>query len=293
MKIALYSDLHLETLQRYPGLNRVPEPKEAVDLVVLAGDINQGTAGLDDLARLGRNHIYVSGNHEYYNHDIEILDQQLQEKADKLNLHFLQRTMVEIQGVRFLGCTLWTDFDIQSGWRFGAELVAKAFLPDYKLIRHRGKKLSPMVSIDLHRQNVDWLQSMLNTPYSGKTVVITHHAPHPQSIHPRFAMSPINAAFVSDLSRLMGKADLWMHGHMHDSFDYQVFEKGDPTARPTRVVVNPRGYVRKKGKVRQLERRISEKSTAASEERSVSQTMHSMPQVFENPFFNSSLVIEI
>lgn len=289
MKIALYSDLHLETLQRYPGVNRVPEPREAVDLVVLAGDINQGTSGLDDLARLGQNHIYVSGNHEYYNHDIEILDQQLAEKADKLNLHFLQRSAVEIKGVRFLGCTLWTDFEIQTGWRFGAELVAKAFLPDYKLIRNRGKKLSPMMSVELHHQNVDWLQSMLDTPFSGKTVVVTHHAPHPQSIHPRFAMSPINAAFVSDLSRLMGKADVWMHGHMHDSFDYEVFQAG----KPTRVVVNPRGYVRKKGKVRQLERRVSEQGTKGQDDQDLTQTMHSMPQVFENPFFNSSLVIEI
>jgi hypothetical protein len=102
-------------------------------------------------------------------------------------------------------------------------------------------------------------------------------------------MSPINAAFVSDLSRLMGKADVWMHGHMHDSFDYEVFQAG----KPTRVVVNPRGYVRKKGKVRQLERRVSEQGTKGQDDQDLTQTMHSMPQVFENPFFNSSLVIEI
>ncbi|KYP10454.1 MAG: hypothetical protein A0129_12710 [Limnobacter sp. CACIAM 66H1] len=243
MKIALYSDLHLETMRHFPALAAVPQPAENVDLMILAGDIHQGTQGLQALADLGdKQHIYVAGNHEYYHHDIEILDDHLFELAAKKHLNYLQRTSVVIQGVRFLGCTLWTDFNIQPGWRFGAELVAKAFLPDYKLIRMRGKQFSPSMGIDLHYQNIDWLESALATPFDGKTVVITHHAPHPQSIHPRFNLSPINAAFVSDLSRLMGKADVWVHGHMHDSFDYTVHNNGGQT----RVLVNPRGYVRKK-----------------------------------------------
>jgi hypothetical protein len=168
---------------------------------------------------------------------------------------------------------LWTDFNIQPGWRFGAELVAKAFLPDYKLIRMRGKQFSPSMGIDLHYQNIDWLESALAKPFDGKTVVITHHAPHPQSIHPRFNLSPINAAFVSDLSRLMGKADVWVHGHMHDSFDYTVHNNGGQT----RVLVNPRGYVRKKGKARKMERG----------------QVQVTPQAFENPFFNPHLVFEV
>ncbi|HEX5485498.1 MAG TPA: metallophosphoesterase [Limnobacter sp.] len=272
MRIALYSDLHLETLARFPALQEVPSPAADADLVVLAGDIHQGTLGLDALSKLGKQHVYVSGNHEYYKHDIEILDQQLAERADQLGLNFLQRRAVVIHGVRFLGCTLWTDFNIQPGWRLGAELVAKAFLPDYKLIRFRGKQFTPVDSIDLHQQNLDWLESALAVPFDGKTVVVTHHAPHPQSIHPRFNLSPINAAFVSDLGHLMGKADVWLHGHMHDSFDYTVHAGGGQT----RVLVNPRGYVRKKGKARKLEKhgRVT-------------------PQVFENPFFNPALVFEV
>ncbi|PQJ24347.1 hypothetical protein BSZ31_04570 [Limnobacter sp. SAORIC-690] len=128
MKIALYSDLHLETMRHFPALAAVPQPAEDVDLMILAGDIHQGTQGLNALADLGeKQHIYVAGNHEYYNHDIEILDDHLFELAAKKQLNYLQRTSVVIQGVRFLGCTLWTDFNIQPGWRFGAELVAKRF----------------------------------------------------------------------------------------------------------------------------------------------------------------------
>lgn len=283
MKIALYSDLHLETLQNYPGYDQVPVPPDGVDLIVLAGDINQGTRGLEDLARLGSGHIYVSGNHEYYHHDIEVLDQQLTEHADRLGLNFLQRRSVVIQGVRFVGCTLWTDFNIQPGWAAGAELVAKAFLPDYKLIRYKGRKLSPAMSQALHHTNVEWLESVLNTPFEGKTVVITHHAPHAGSIHPRFNLSPINAAFVSDLSRLMGKAEVWLHGHMHDSFDYTVHVPDGST----RVVVNPRGYVRKKGKLKRM--------TAELQPRLPGEVVRPQyaPQVFENAFFNPNCVIEL
>lgn len=282
MKIALYSDLHLETLQRYPAFNVVPVPRGEYELIVLAGDIHQGTAGLDALARLGKGHIYVPGNHEYYRNDIEILDHQFEEKAAALGLHFLQRRSVEIGGVRFLGCTLWTDYRIQPGWAMGAELLAKAFLPDYKLIRHRGKRLTPTDTIDLHRCNVDWLESMLSVPFAGKTVVITHHAPHPGSIHPRFNLSPINAAFVSDLSRLIPKADFWLHGHMHDSFDYRVLKLGaaevvgENAEAGTRVIANPRGYLRKRGKLK----KAPEGAVVAG-------------QVFENAFFNPDLVIEL
>ncbi|BET27669.1 calcineurin-like phosphoesterase family protein [Limnobacter thiooxidans] len=274
MKIALYSDLHLETMRNFPALAAVPRPVNGADLIILAGDIHQGTQGLQALADLQEaDHIYVAGNHEYYHHDIEILDDHLFELAAQKKLNYLQRTSAVIQGVRFLGCTLWTDFNIQPGWRFGAELVAKAFLPDYKLIRLRGKQFTPSMGIELHRQNIDWLESALAVPFDGKTVVVTHHAPHPQSIHPRFNLSPINAAFVSDLGHLMGKADVWVHGHMHDSFDYTVHQNGGQT----RVLVNPRGYVRKKGKARKMERG----------------QVQVTPQVFENPFFNPQLVFEV
>lgn len=238
MRLAVYSDLHLETFRRYPSWERIPEPQADVDRIVLAGDIHSGVRGLDALARLGAGHVYVAGNHEYYHHDIERLDDQLRERGAQLGLHFLQRDAVVLDGVRFLGCTLWTDFEIQRGWRFGSELIAKAFIPDFRLIRYRGRRFSPRDAVALHEQNREWLMGELARPFDGKTVVVTHHAPHPGSIHPRFAMSPVNAAFVSDLTSLVDQADLWIHGHMHDSFDYR-------SQGGTRVVVNPRGYIRK------------------------------------------------
>ena len=68
--------------------------------------------------------------------------------------------------------------------------------------------------------------------------MITHHAPSRKSIHPRFADSLLNPCFVSDAEYLIegSGACLWIHGHMHDGFDYRVDR--------TRVVCNPRGYAR-------------------------------------------------
>jgi Icc-related predicted phosphoesterase len=94
------------------------------------------------------------------------------------------------------------------------------------------------------------------------TVVLTHHAPHPGSVHERFAGSIINGAFISDLTELVEQADLWLHGHAHDSFDYRVGR--------CRVVCNPRGYAQNR------------KEAAAVGE-----------LVFENPAYCSELVIEL
>ena len=82
----------------------------------------------------------------------------------------------------------------------------------------------------------EWLTEQLNYRFAGPTVVITHHGPHWESVHPKYrtGTSLLTAAFVSDLAALMGKALLWVHGHVHDSFDYEI--------NGTRVVANPRGY---------------------------------------------------
>jgi hypothetical protein len=93
-------------------------------------------------------------------------------------------------------------------------------------------------------------------------VVLTHHAPHPDSIHARFAGSPVNGAFVSDLTELVAQADLWLHGHVHDSFDYRVGR--------CRVVANPRGYAQNRNDAGSIDE-----------------------LVFENPAFQRQLVIDL
>jgi calcineurin-like phosphoesterase family protein len=84
----------------------------------------------------------------------------------------------------------------------------------------------------------DWAlrQDLKPVPFDGKTVVVTHHAPSSQSVHPRYANDLLTPAFASNLENLMDgdRAALWIHGHMHDPFDYEIYG--------TRVVCSPRGY---------------------------------------------------
>jgi hypothetical protein len=137
--------------------------------------------------------------------------------------------------VRFLGCTLWTDFALagEAGRQLALGKYA-AWLIDYRAIRWHDRLFSVADSTGLHAVERAWLARQLMRPFDGPTVVITHHPPHPGSIAPKFASHPLNPAFVSNLEDLMGHAALWIHGHTHSAFEYSV--------RGTRVICNPRGY---------------------------------------------------
>ena len=111
---------------------------------------------------------------------------------------------------------------------------ARRLNPDYQLIRYGSRAFAPEDAIALCARHRPWLAAKLAQPYPGKTVVITHFAPHPRSIAPAYAGHRANPAFVLDLEDMMGSAVLWIHGHTHTFFDYRV--------RGTRVICNPRGY---------------------------------------------------
>lgn len=231
MKIQVLNDLHVE-------FGEFDTPSTDADVVVFAGDIGVGADGLDWIANqnIGKPIIYVLGNHEYYHHEIELID-EIKRRAP-VNIHVLDNDAVEIMGVRFLGCTLWTDFLIfGSADKWFSIQHAKKAMADFELISFKGERFSPEDSISLHERDLDWLKCMLSIPFSGKTVVVTHHFPTSKSIHPRFAADLLTPAFGSQLDDLMDgeRIALWIHGHTHDAFDYDVYG--------TRVVCNPRGYV--------------------------------------------------
>jgi len=233
-RILIASDLHLEfsdiTLDSGPA-----------DIVVLAGDIHEGAAGIEwARTRFAQPVIYVAGNHEFYNGEIGAVTAAMKAAAAGSNVHVLDDEAVTIAGVRFLGAVLWTDFAL-----YGEQVKADAFgqclklMPDFKIVSYRNEILSPDDTIAMHTQSRTWLAEHLAEAHDGPTVVVTHHAPHRGSLAERFAEDPVSAAFVSDMEAMIlevGPA-LWIHGHTHTSFDY--------TVGPTRVVCNPRGYTRK------------------------------------------------
>jgi predicted phosphohydrolase len=184
--------------------------------------------------------VYVAGNHEYYGGSLPRLTEKLREACARTNVRFLENGAAEIGGVRFLGCTLWTDFEL-----FGAERRARAMaaaeegMVDYRRIRvwPRYRRLRARDTAALHRESVGWLERELAMePAVLKTVVVTHHLPHGLCLDEAFRADVLSAAYPSDLSRLLesGRAAVRVHGHNHRS--------GERVIGRTRVVANQRGY---------------------------------------------------
>lgn len=236
MRLRIFSDLHLETYKEGREL-----PDVEADLIVLAGDIHPGSAGLTWAAERfsGTPVIYVAGNHEYYGTSMPAMRVELKSEAEKLGIHFLDNSSVKLGGVKFLGTTLWTDFNLYDDDPDKAYAStyerALTFMPDYRIIEQpEGVIFSPEESQRLHKIAVGWLEEELAAPFAGPKVVISHHAPHAACIPDQFQGDILSPAFASKLDRLMGKAELWIHGHVHELVDFKC--------RGTRIVANPGGY---------------------------------------------------
>lgn len=229
MRIRIYSDLHLEHRPFAP-------PPVPADLVVLAGDIANGAEGIDWARRTFREPvIYLAGNHEYYEGEFGAVRQAMLAVARRCSVEVLDCGETVAGGVRFLGCTLWTDYSLATRSDRPAVIEAsRKHCPDYQLIRYGERPFAPEDAIEICSRHRAWLAEKLAQPFSGTTVVVTHFAPHPRSISAAYAGHPANPGFVLDLSELMGRSALWIHGHTHTFFDYRI--------RGTRVVCNPRGY---------------------------------------------------
>jgi len=240
MRLWILSDLHIEGC-----VWDVPSPAPDYDVLIAAGDIHDpASAGVEWLADRanGKPVVYVPGNHEWYAHNqpftVKSETAEAKRIAKERGVHFLMDEAVIIDGVRFLGATLWTDWNLR-GNAAAAMGYASMAMNDHIVIypEEVGRALSPRQSQSWHLASRYWLEEEL--PKTGdwlKTVVVTHHLPHPRSVSNKFKNSPLNPAFASDLSDLVESCGvpLWIHGHTHDSFDYVAGE--------TRIVCNPKGY---------------------------------------------------
>ncbi len=265
MKIQLLSDLHLEVHPHFK-----PEPAPGADVLVLAGDIGSyqpGSLLQDDDFGLARFSplpqfagwptpvIFVPGNHEYDMQDFDAAHSRLRATCERLGLIWLEREVAEMrfgaEPVRFIGTTLWTDFDAlgpASGdphatlaqalqARDKAFRAANFYLKKTGSTRHGQAMLAP----EIRAQGLvcqAWLREALATPFEGHTVVVTHFAPSLASADPRYGLTPGTAGFCNALDELLPRARLWLHGHLHAPSDY--------LRQGCRVVANPLGYARKK-----------------------------------------------
>lgn len=243
MRIQVVSDLHNEAVRHYSGEPPPPLPDAGADVLVLAGDIDNGTEGLrwaaEQSQRLDIPCLYVAGNHEFYGHQYPGLLDALRDEAYGTGVRVLERDAVVLGGVRFLGATLWTDF--AGDGRFPPSRVMPAVgqhMPDYRCIQINGDEepLTPEMTRASHRETRAWLYNELTAPSAQPTVVVTHAAPLLDCAHPEYGLNEVSTAFVSDLHPLLaeGAPSAWIYGHTHANVD--LYHCG------VHVLSNQRGY---------------------------------------------------
>ena len=272
MNIQLLSDLHLESNPDF-----MPTPAPGADVLVLAGDIGSyqsgsalSAAGDGDfgLARFSPLRgwptpvVLVPGNHEYDGLDFDEAHDRLQDSCARLGIHWLERQVLQLSGVRLVGTTLWSDFDAlgplagqpvpekipahfsHPNSQYTRQLKArdKAFRAANYYLRKTGttRQGQPWLAEGMREQALqcqDWLRQTLSTPFDGATVAVTHFAPSLHSADPRYGRVPGTAGFCNALDELLPHAQLWLHGHLHCPSDYVL--------NGCRVAANPLGYARK------------------------------------------------
>ena len=213
---------------------------EGSDLVILAGDINLGTKGIEWIKSTITEVpvIYVLGNHEYYKGSYPKTLNAIRNLASETNVHVLENKAVTIGDVTFHGATLWTDFALLGDSRINGSICQEK-MNDYKMIR-RDPSYSKLRSIDtyvMHQQSVKWLQSSLEASTTSKNIVVTHHAPSLKSIPNQLKDDILSSAYASNLEPLIlqYQPQFWIHGHIHTPVQYEIGN--------TKVICNPHGYI--------------------------------------------------
>ena len=242
MKIRYYSDIHLEF-----GKFRIPAPTDPDTILVLAGDIGVKLGALNFIERYApmfKAVIYVLGNHEFYNGNMGEIIKRWSEVSHIPNFYFLNDTSIVIDNVKFVGATLWSDYNNNDwfarkhcGFRMNDfKMTTTETPPCYK---RRGKTwFTPEFAYVLHKQSLAYIKAQLESD-NMQTVVITHHSPTVKGCDvDRYGHSEMDYAYYTPLEYLMDDNDHlthWIFGHTHKSLDIDIFG--------TNVLSNPRGYV--------------------------------------------------
>lgn len=246
MRLHILSDIHIEARlppkrlkgQQAQRATYTPSVTDA-DVVVLAGDIHKGVRSVEWAAQAFPNSkcLLVPGNHEFWGGNVHRTLAKMKAAASGTNVQVLQRDVVVIDGVRFLGTTGWTDFH-GTGNMPMAMLDAEAIMRDYKRIRHRDAYMRwrPQDAQAQAALNKHWLREQLATPFDGKTVIVTHHPMCMKSVVPDDKNPHLDASYGNRWEELLGAevAALAIHGHVHNHCDYDVYG--------TRVLANPVGH---------------------------------------------------
>lgn len=244
MKIKLFSDLHLEFRAHLFDHIHIPHVDDKETTLLLAGDIGLGIQSIPFIEEMCQHFKYVlmiCGNHEFYHHQFDKVIDDFKawelEGAPK-NFHFLHNDWRILDGVRFLGGTMWTDFDNANPMVLAAAHNELRGMSDYKVIHGSdGMAITPHFVIRENERFTDFLVEKIDEPFDGKTIVMTHHSPGNSVRRSTRRPNLLDACYYDDIEQYIGNEDkiaLWVHGHTHQNQDYLI--------NNTRVLCNPYGY---------------------------------------------------
>ena len=257
MKAWIISDMHVTHADMTAEIDIPP-----ADICVCAGDVSGFLAfGLEFLKRRiapTMPVVVVLGNHDYYGNTISGALSAAREDADNCNIHLLENETLEIDHVRIIGATLWTDYQVP--WGIDDELplpdraeaavyFCRRSMLDFREIYGSSpfregmpRLITSREIIARHIESKAFISGEMAKSWTGTTVILTHHAPSPRSLMKQYQGDATNAAFASDLTDVIqtGRPDVWIHGHIHEFRDY--------VEGHTRVICNPLGYRHERGK---------------------------------------------
>lgn len=224
---------------------------------IIAGDIwtdgrfalRQWQDGSHDtwIARMSRRFKYVVvvlGNHDYWGRNVLYEAQKIKE-AIKLqgltNVFLLEKDAIVLDQVKFIGGTLWTDFNRHDPMVMH---MAPQIMNDYKHMRYGRdyRRCRPSDLYEIHMNTKSFIFQNAKRDYpEQKVVVVTHMAPSYRSVQDYYRQphhQMMNYLYYTDLEkRIMAdgqEIDYWFHGHMHHRDEYEIGN--------CRVVINARGY---------------------------------------------------
>lgn len=225
IQIFLASDLHHEIC----GINGPVKAPDGAEIVVIAGDLMDMPRALETCGqtadKTGLPVIFTAGNHEYYGRDYQSMT-ELASLYEHENVYILINKAVVINGIRFLGTPLWTNF-----LAFGEETqdlfmrIAEQNINDFRMISQNKKRITAAVMLEWHNEARNFLETELQKPFDGKTVVITHFPPSHSLCHERFKNSELSPYFNAACDDLIAKykPTAWFYGHTHAAVEIELY----------------------------------------------------------------------
>jgi predicted phosphohydrolase len=264
--LRVYSDIHLDfdipcndkgrPLVPYTRVEQVWAPsvllQDSESILILAGDLwtdnlpfkvtADGRSWISNVAKRFEHVIVVLGNHDYWGLSLQSAVRKARKHCAALpNVTLLERDTLVHSGVKFLGGTLWTDFNRSP---IIAEHIAKTMGNDFRHITYGDTRVRRRVRhtdfFDLHRQTAKYIFTNCKADEPGqKVVIVTHMTPHYESLDTARRADDTDYWYFSNLTESMQThckdVCLWVHGHVHQPKRYNP-------AYGMWVMSNPRGY---------------------------------------------------